>query len=291
VTKNPISDPTVRVENWRLILDGEVERPVQIDYRSLRNLPAVEVTKTLECISNFVTLCDMVPFGCDLMGNARWKGARMSDVLALAGGAKPGAIAIATISADEYTTALSLEAALDPQTLLVYEMNGEVLPREHGYPVRVLVPGRYGMKNAKWVANLRALRREFIDWYGQRMWSKEAIVKTMTRIDTPAPRTVLSPGEHRIAGVAYAGDRGVGRVEFSADGGRTWQAAQLVEQALGRDTWVRWQGSFNLTGGGDVTLVARAADGTGEVQQEAFALPQPDGGAGWHTCEISVRQA
>lgn len=291
VTKNPINDPAIRLDNWRLILDGDVERPVQIDYRSLRNLPTVEVAKTLECISNFVTKCDMVPFGCDLMGNARWKGARMSDVLALAGGIKPGVLAIATISADEYTTALSVEAAMDPQTLLVYEMNGEVLPREHGYPVRTLVPGRYGMKNAKWVVNLRALRREFIDWYGQRMWSKDGVVKTMTRIDTPAPRTVLSPGDHRIAGIAYAGDRGIARVEFSADGGRTWHAAQMVEPALGRDTWVRWQGTFNLAGGGDMTLIARAADGSGEVQQEAFALPQPDGGAGWHTCEISVRQA
>jgi DMSO/TMAO reductase YedYZ molybdopterin-dependent catalytic subunit len=291
VTKNPVADPMLRVENWRLILDGEVERPVQLDHRSLRNLPTVEVTKTLECISNFVTLCDMVPFGCDLMGNARWKGARMSDVLALAGGVKPGVLSIATISADEYTTALSLEAALDPQTLLVYEMNGEMLPREHGYPVRVLVPGRYGMKNAKWVVNLRALRREFVDWYGQRMWSKDGIVKTMTRIDVPAPKSVLSPGQHRIAGIAYGGDRGIARVEFSADGGRNWQAAQFIEPSVGRDAWVRWQGNFNLSSGGDVTLVARATDGSGEVQQEAFSLPQPDGGAGWHTCEISVRLA
>ncbi len=291
VTKNPVSDPALRGDDWRLILDGEVERPVQIDLRSLRNLPPVEITKTLECISNFVTLCEMVPFGCDLISNARWKGAMMSDVLGLAGGLKPGVISIATISADEYTTALPLEAALDPNTIMVYEMNGDPLPYEHGYPVRVLVPGRYGMKNAKWVVNLRALRREFIDWYGQRSWSKDGLVKTMTRIDTPAPRTVLPPGDHRIAGVAYAGDRGVARVEFSADGARTWQPAQLVEPPLGRDTWVRWQGTFHLASGGDVTLVARATDGGGEVQQEAFALPQPDGGAGWHTCEIKVQAA
>jgi DMSO/TMAO reductase YedYZ molybdopterin-dependent catalytic subunit len=291
VTKNPVTDPVLRVDDWRLILDGEVERSVQLDYRSLRNLPAVEITKTLECISNFVTLCEMVPFGCDLISNARWKGVTMSDVLGLAGGVKSGVISIATISADEYTTALPIEAALDPDTLLVYEMNGEPLPREHGYPVRVLVPGRYGMKNAKWVVNLRALRREFVDWYGQRSWSKDGVVKTMTRIDTPAPGTTLSPGEHRIAGIAYAGARGVVRVEFSGDGGKTWQTAQMVEPQIARDAWVRWQGSFNLAAGGDVTLIARATDGRGEVQQEAFALPQPDGGAGWHTCEIKVQVA
>ena len=291
VTKNPVSDPALRAENWRLIVDGDVERPVQLDYRSLRNLPAVEVTKTLECISNFVSLCHMVPFGCDLIGNARWRGARLSDVLSLAGGLKPGVVSIATISADEYTTALPIEVALDPQTLLVYEMNGRVLPREHGYPVRVLVPGRYGTKNAKWVVNLRALRREFIDWYGQRMWSKEGLVKTMTRIDVPAARALLSPGEQRIAGIAYGGDRGMSKVEFSADGGQSWQVAQLIEPSVGRDAWVRWQGRFSPAAGADVTLVARATDGSGTIQIEAFSLPQPDGGSGWHTAEITVLTA
>ncbi len=116
-------------------------------------------------------------------------------------------------------------------------------------------------------------------------------MKTMTRIDSPAPHSVLPPGEHLIAGVAYAGDRGINRIEFSSDGGRNWQTASMAEPAAGRDAWVRWTGSFVVTAGGDVTLIARATDGGGDIQQEAFSLPQPDGGAGWHTCEISVRSA
>src|SRR6185436_9854525 len=104
--------------------------------------------------------------------------------------------------------------AMSPDALLVYEMNGQLLPREHGYPARVLVPGRYGMKNAKWVVALRPMTRDFDDWYGQRSWSKQAIVKTMTRIDTPRPNAELPPGQHRIAGIAYAGDRGIQRVEY-----------------------------------------------------------------------------
>ena len=151
-------------------------------------------------------------------------------MLALAGGPRPGAVSLATFGADEFTTALPIEVALAPETLLVYEMNGQVLPREHGYPVRMLVPGRYGMKNAKWVVALRVMNREFVDWYGQRNWSRTAIVKTMSRIDVPAPGATLAPGEHRIAGIAYAGDRGVAYVEFSADGGRTWEVAELLEQ-------------------------------------------------------------
>ena len=151
-----------------------------------------------------------------------------------------------------------MDVATSPDTLLVYEMNGQVLPREHGYPARMLVPGRYGMKNAKWVVALRVLNREFADWYGQRNWSRTAVVKTMTRIDTPANGAALPPGEHRVAGIAYAGDQGVQQVEFSPDGGRSWQEVAFVEPPQGRDCWVRWQGRFTLAPGEAVTLVARA---------------------------------
>jgi DMSO/TMAO reductase YedYZ molybdopterin-dependent catalytic subunit len=291
VTKNAGGDPALRAADWRLRIDGDVERSVELDYASLRNLPSVEVAKTLECISNFVDKCELAPFGCELIATARWKGVPLGNVLGLAGELRPGVISLSTVSADEFTTSLPLEVALDPGTLLVYEMNGQVLPREHGYPARILVPGRYGMKSAKWVTTLRPLRREFTDWYGQRQWSKEGVVKTMTRIDTPARGAELSPGEHRIAGIAYAGDRGIARVEFSADDGMSWRDAELLEPAPGRDAWVRWQGRFTLEPGADTTLVSRATDGTGELQAEAFSLPQPDGSSGWHHAPVRARSA
>jgi hypothetical protein len=145
------------------------------------------------------------------------------------------------------------------------------------------------MKNAKWVVGLRVMSREFMDWYAQRNWSRTAIVKTMSRIDTPAAGTMLPPGEQRIAGIAYAGDRGVSKVEYSADGGNTWRTAEFVEPPAGRDVWVRWQGRFTMPAlppGSTVTLVVRATDGSGAVQPEPFSLPQPDGGAGWFTIEV-----
>jgi DMSO/TMAO reductase YedYZ molybdopterin-dependent catalytic subunit len=290
VSKNAVADPRLPAANWRLVVDGEVQRTFQLDYASLRNLPAVELTKTLECISNFTTKCELAPFGCDLISTARWKGVPLRDVLDLAGGLKPGVVSLAVIGADEFTTALPIEVALAADTLLVYEMNGQPLPVEHGYPARVLIPGRYGMKSAKWAVALRALRRDFLDWYGQRNWSKDAIVKTLTRIDVPAPHATLPPGPQRIAGIAYAGDRGVAKVEFSADGGQSWQTAEFLEAATGRDVWVRWQGTFNMPSSGDVTLVARATDRTGALQIEAFSLPQPDGGTGWHTTEVRAQQ-
>jgi DMSO/TMAO reductase YedYZ molybdopterin-dependent catalytic subunit len=286
VTKNAAGDPIMHPQDWRLVVDGEVERPFQIDYTTLRKLPAVEVTKTLECISNFTAKPELAPFGSELISTARWKGAKVSDILQLVGGVKPGADWLAVLAADEFTGAVPMEVALDPETLLVYEMNGELLPREHGYPTRMLVPGRYGMKNAKWVAGLRPLRREFVDWYGQRSWSKTAVVRTMSRIDQPAPGATLPAGEQRIAGIAYGGLRGIKQVEFSADGGESWQPATILEPAAGRDTWVRWQGSVRLAPGSRTRLVARATDGNGELQVEPFSLPEPDGGTGWPSVEV-----
>jgi DMSO/TMAO reductase YedYZ molybdopterin-dependent catalytic subunit len=286
VTKNAGGDPLIHPDDWRVVVDGEVERPFQLDYSALTRLPSVEVVKTLECISNLVDKCELAPFGCDLISTARWKGVRLADVLGLVGGIKPGVTFLATISADEYTTAIPIDVAMSPDSVLAFEMNGQVLPREHGYPARLLIPGRYGMKSAKWVVALRPMRREFVDWYGQRSWSREAVVKTMTRIDVPPRDGRLRPGQQRIAGIAYAGDRGIQQVKFSADGGDTWQTADLIDRAAGRDAWVRWQGSFSIAAGAEATLIARATDGTGALQPEPFSLAQPDGAGGWNTINV-----
>src|SRR5258708_24676458 len=128
----------------RSFIGAECIRPVQIDYRSLRALPAVEVVKTLECISNFTAGCNLTSFGCDLISTARWKGARLSDVLDLAGGLKSSAVGLAFLATDEFSAGLPSEIGADPDALIVYELNAQPLPREHGFPARLLVPGRYG---------------------------------------------------------------------------------------------------------------------------------------------------
>jgi DMSO/TMAO reductase YedYZ molybdopterin-dependent catalytic subunit len=286
VTKNAAGDPTLHGQDWRLLVDGEVQRPFQLDYTTLLKLPPVELTKTLECISNFVGKPELAPFGAELISTARWKGARVGDILQLTGGAKPGAEWLAVLSADEYTSSLPMEVANDPATLLVYEMNGEVLPREHGYPARLLVPDRYGMKSAKWVIGLRPMRREFLDWYGLRNWSKQGLVRTMCRIDVPAAGATLRAGTNVVAGIAYAGRRGIRGVEYSPDGGKTWHQADILDPAAGQDSWTRWRGQFELAAGASVRLVARATDGSGAVQVEPFSLPEPDGGTGWPSIEV-----
>ena len=286
VTKNAGGDPELAANGWRLLVDGEVQRSFQLDYATLRRMPAVQVTKTLECISNFVGKPELAPFGAELISTAQWKGVAVKDILALTGGPNPGAVWLAVLSADEYTSALPMDVAMDPGTLLVYEMNGEVLPYEHGYPARLLVPGRYGLKNPKWVIGMRPMTREFLDWYAQRNWSKDAIVRTMARIDSPGPDSTLLPGANEISGVAYAGSRGIQQVEFTSNGGESWQVAELVEPPPAQDVWVRWRGSFTPGPGSKVALLARATDGTGAVQEQAFTLPEPNGGTGWPHLEL-----
>jgi DMSO/TMAO reductase YedYZ molybdopterin-dependent catalytic subunit len=288
VTKNADGDPNVDPNTWRLVIDGEVQHPVQLDYTTLRALPSVTVIKTLECISNFTAMCNLTAFGCDLLSTANWTGVPLKDLIALAGGLKDGVQGFAILSVDEFSAGLPVDVAMDPNTLVVYDMNGTVLPREHGYPARLLVSGRYGMKNPKWIAAIRPMNQEFEGWYEQRGWNKDAIVKTMTRIDLPVDGSTWPAGDQQVAGVAYAGDRGVSKVELSTDGGQTWKPASFIEPQQGTDTMVRWQTSFSLAAGQSDTLVVRATDGTGEVQTEAFSLPQPDGGSGRDTIAISA---
>jgi DMSO/TMAO reductase YedYZ molybdopterin-dependent catalytic subunit len=286
VTKNAVADPVVDANSWRLIIDGQVDHPVQVDYATLTALPYVDVTKTLECISNLTAGCNMASFGCDLMSTAVWRGAAVSDVLKLAGGLKSSVVDVAFLSTDEFSSGLPAEVVLDPGTLIVYQMNGDVLPREHGYPARLLVPGRYGMKNPKWLAGIRALDQPYVDWYQQRGWTRDGIIKTMSRIDVPADGATLASGQQRAAGVAYAGDRGITRVEVSADGGSTWQTASILEPQAGPDAMVRWETTFQMSGS-PVTLVVRATDGSATVQPEDFGLPAPDGS--WGQDSITVQ--
>jgi DMSO/TMAO reductase YedYZ molybdopterin-dependent catalytic subunit len=288
VTKNAVADPMVDAASWRLFIDGEVHRPVQVDYRTLRALPAVEVTRTLECISNLTTRCNQTSFGCDLISTARWKGARLSDVLDLAGGLKSTAAGLAFLAIDEFSAGVTPDIVDDPETLIVYEMNGAPLPREHGFPARLLVPGRYGMKDPKWLAGVRAMTTEHQGWYEQRNWNKFGIVKTMSRIDMPVDGARLPAGEQRLAGIAYAGDRGIKKVEFSVDDGGTWETATILESMPGKDAMVRWESTFVVPTDGSVTITTRATDGTGELQTEDFQLPQPDGASGRDAITVSA---
>jgi DMSO/TMAO reductase YedYZ molybdopterin-dependent catalytic subunit len=270
--------PRVDIATWKLDVTGAVDAPFALGYDELLDLDAIEQVHTLECISN--------PTGGELISTAVWTGVRMRDLLQRA---RPTAKAydVVLTSVDGYTDSFPLAKAMEPETLLVYLMNGKTLPQDHGFPVRVLVPNIYGMKNVKWLRSIEVVTFDKLGYWQEQGWSDGAVVNTGTRIDIPARSLKWNGGEVTIAGIAFAGARGVGKVELSFDNGRTWQAAKL-EAPAGPLTWRRWSARWTPPGVGSHTLQARATDGRGDSQTPVGRQPFPNGATGYHVLRVSV---
>jgi DMSO/TMAO reductase YedYZ molybdopterin-dependent catalytic subunit len=275
ISKN-FFDPTVDVGKWTLEVKGLVAKPLKLTLEEFKKAaPSVERYQTFECISNEV--------GGDLIGNAKWKGARVKDILALAE-VQPGAKTVIWHAADGYTESIPLDIATDPLTLLAYEMNGEPIPQKHGAPVRVLLINRYGMKQPKWLTTIEVSALEYRSTKGyweQQGWSQDAYVKVNSafRVETK------EGAELALGGWAFAGNRGISKVEFSPDGGKTWVPA-AIKEALGENTWQFWSAVWTPPKPGDYTIKVRATDGKGALQPEEPKPTLPDGGQGYHTVKV-----
>ncbi len=277
VSKN-IVDPEVSAGAWVLRMDGLVDRPSLFTLEDLKALPGVEEYVTLTCISN--------PVGGQYISNALWKGVPLRDILERAG-VKPGVRKVAFHAADGYSDSITLEQAKKPEVLIAYQMNGQPLTREHGFPARLLVPGLYGLKSVKWLTRIEPVAEDFQGYWQVRGWSDTAVVKTMARFDVPVDGAQLPLAPAALGGVAFAGLRGVQRVEISADGGVSWQPA-VLEGPLSPYTWVIWTASWQPPGYGPLTLMVRAVDGTGEVQAAQVRGSIPDGASGYHKIRVTV---
>lgn len=270
--------PRVDVATWKLDVTGNVERPYSIGYDELLDMDAVEQPRTLECISN--------PVGGDLISTAVWVGVRMRDLLARAS-PRPNTYDVVLTSVDGYSDSFPIAKGMEQDTLVAYLMNGNSLPQAHGYPVRALVPNIYGMKNVKWLREIRLETFDFKGYWQQQGWNDTAIVNTNTRIDVPGRTIRWSGGDAAFAGIAFAGARGIKSVELSFDEGKTWQQATL-EAPPGPLTWVRWALRWTPGGPGPVTVWARATDGDGQVQTPVRRDPYPDGATGYATLLVNV---
>lgn len=280
VSKNVFRDPSVQEAAWRLEIKGLVERPVTLTYQAIKALPASNQFFTLQCISNEV--------GGELIGNADWRGVQLGDLLRRAG-ARPSAVDVILRAADDYADSIPVEKALQAGTMLVYEMNGQVLPKEHGFPVRLIVPDIYGMKNVKWVTSIEVVEYDYKGYWQTRGWSDTATVNTTARIDVPKNGSFLRSGANFIGGIAHAGQRAVEGVEVSLDGGRSWEPAG-VKAALGPNAWTLWLYRWDAPAiEPGQKLMARATDGTGAVQSATVRETLPDGASGYHA--IVVRRA
>jgi DMSO/TMAO reductase YedYZ molybdopterin-dependent catalytic subunit len=265
VVDEELVDPDVDPGSWALEIAGLVDHPYRLSYEELTSLPAVERYVTLECISN--------PVGGDLISTAKWTGVRLADLLERAG-VRDGAVEVVSSAIGGYSDSIPLDEAMRSSSLVAIGMNGHVLPREHGFPARLLVPGLYGMKQPKWLERIEVVDGPYAGYWEARGWSKAAVVKTMSRIDAA---TTSPDGGFVVAGVAFAGDRGIAKVELSTDAGKTWQEAK-VKTALSSEAWRLWR--FPLADPG-VRVIVRAVDGEGRVQVQQPASPHPSGATGY----------
>ena len=269
--------PQVDVTSWQLEVRGRVRQPLRFSYDDLLRMPQVEHDITISCVSNEV--------GGDLVGNARWQGVLLRDLLERAGIA-PGADQVVGRSVDGFTAGFPVSVATDGRPAMVaLAMNGEPLPVAHGFPARLVVPGLYGYVSAtKWLRSIEvttfaALRGYWIP----RGWARLGPIKTQSRIDTP--HGAVPAGPTSIAGIAWAPHRGIRSVQVQVDDG-PWRRATLGA-AVNADTWRLWQLPWTATPG-QHRLRVRATDGTGAVQPQGRTDTAPDGAEGWHTVVVSV---
>jgi DMSO/TMAO reductase YedYZ molybdopterin-dependent catalytic subunit len=277
VVDTSIIDPNVDRGAWRLRVEGLVGRPIELGYDELLAMPGVEQYVTLQCISNLV--------GGDLVGTAKWTGVPLRAVLARAGGVAPRAVRVAFHAVGGYSDSLPVAKALAPTTVVAYGMNGNSLPRAHGFPARIIVPGIYGMKNVKWLERIEVVDYDYRGyWQRSDGWDNLAEVKTASRIDAPAAMSVVH-AETVVAGVAWAGDRGIERVEVSTDDGHTWTRA-VLRRELAPAAWRQWRLPWRPSGSGRVVLRVRAVDGRGDLQIAQEQPPHPSGASGYDHVDV-----
>jgi DMSO/TMAO reductase YedYZ molybdopterin-dependent catalytic subunit len=272
--------PAVPAEDWTLRIHGMVDREVTLDFEQLLALDLIERDITLTCVSNEV--------GGSYVGNARWVGAPLAALLEEAG-IDPAADQLVSRSVDGFTVGTPTAAVTDGRdAMLAVQMNGEPLPLEHGFPVRMVVPGLYGYVSAtKWISELELTTFDAFDPYWvRRGWAPQAAIKTQSRIDTPRPLAKVPAGPAVIAGVAWAQHRGIDRVEVRVDAG-PWREADLAAQDT-VDTWRQWRLDWDAAEPGSHTLQVRATDATGATQTSDRAEPFPDGATGQHQLVVTV---
>ncbi|HCF88046.1 MAG TPA: hypothetical protein DEV72_22915 [Ktedonobacter sp.] len=279
VSKNLFADPVVNGGSWQLTVDGDVDHPYTLNYQELLALPMQRQYESMMCISNEV--------GGVYMSNALWEGVRLKDLLERAG-VKSGAQKIVFYATDDYSDSIHLDKALEPTTLLAVRMNGATLPQGHGFPVRMLVPGIYGMKHCKWLTHIQVVTQDYQGYWQERGWSDPAPIRLTARIDTPLDGSnVPAKQVAYVGGVAFSGNKGISEVDVSLDGGDSWQIATL-KRPLSNLTWVLWEFPWHPTSPGNYTLIARTIDMEGNVQDPQIAPPAPDGSSGYHTIAVSV---
>ncbi len=275
-----LDTPVVDQDGWTLTIDGDVEREVTLSFDDLLEMDLIERDITLTCVSNSV--------GGEFVGGARWLGVRLTDLLDMAG-VGDTADQIYSTDFDGMTISTPLDLATDGRdSMIAIGMNGEALPRAHGFPARMIVPGLYGFISAtKWITRITLTTyAEKSAYWTDRDWATDAPIKVSTRIDTPNALQELPVGENIIGGVAWAQQKGgVDKVQVRIDGG-AWQDAEMGP-SVNNDYWRQWYYRWDATEGGH-SVAARAISGDGTTQTPARAMPFPEGASGIQELRVTV---
>ena len=281
------SSPKISRKKWRLNVKGEVTHPFSVSFAELGAFGEEKTWATMTCIGN--------PVGGGQIGNALWEGAPLQDLIERAGVAESirRSVSARVIfrAADGYHDSISLEQALDSRTLLCTKMNGNLLPRDHGAPLRLLVPGTYGLKNVKWIESIEVTTKGHGGYWQRRGWSDEAIVETLSRFEAPRRRVEVQARNIWLVGSAFAGDRGIRKVEVTYGQGerlRPWAPA-LLKKPLGPLAWTVWAFPMRFEENGFYPVTVRAVDGIGEIQTDRISDPQPGGSTGRMGLSIHVK--
>lgn len=263
-------------QSWVLEVQGLFDNPRPLTLQDMMAYPAVTQAITLSCISN--------PIAGDLISTGNWTGARLRDVVKDLG-LRPEAQELYVEAVDGFYESVPMEDIMDPRTLLVYGMNGTTLPVGHGFPLRIYIPDRYGMKQPKWITRIEAIDHEGPGYWVDRGWSAEARPQIVSVIDTVATEQAVD-GTVPVGGIAWAGDRGIRSVELQIDGG-AWVATTLRTPPLSGLTWVQWRYDWPASPGRH-QLRVRATDGTGTLQTELESGARPNGATGYHAVTVRV---
>jgi DMSO/TMAO reductase YedYZ molybdopterin-dependent catalytic subunit len=278
-----IIDPTVDASQWSLMVDGLVGSTKSYTLQQLQSLPQTSQYANLECVSNVIN--------GDLIGNAKWAGVKLSDLISDVGGAQGAAKYVVFYSVDGYSVGIPLSKAMMPDSIVAYRMNDQSLPVKHGYPLRGIIPGLYGMMSAKWVNRISLIDSEYQGYWQTRGWTNIATVNTVAFIVMPQSGSQVSVSQNGgsiiLAGYAFAGDRGISKVEVSFDGGKTWQQAQL-KKPLSNLTWTLWAYEWTPQSTGETFIYVRATDGNGQVQTSDVTDTFPNGATGYAYVTVDV---
>jgi hypothetical protein len=276
--------PDIDVGTFRLRMEGLVEKPYILTMNDLEKMKDKTEFVTLECIGN--------PVGGDAIGNALWEGVTLRKIIEKAV-PKSGLVKTVFYAEDGYTDSIPYPLSLSDDLFLAFKMNGKDLPKVHGYPLRAIVPGIYGMKNVKWLSKIEVVNFDFRGYWEKRGWSDEAVIPVMSEVLMPMDGKTIRLGDYVIGGIAFGGRHGISKVQVSVDGGN-WHDGEL-RKPLSKWSWVLWSYHWKPAKENGYTIKVRGIDLSGRVQESPSLFGRiirtfPDGARGIHSVSVAVKK-